>query len=561
MGFVAAKKQGEVSMSGPRPRRLCGWLAAVVALFWVSGCAEPRAQPTPGRPRLIVLVVVDQMRADYLERFRPLWRHGMARLLEEGVVFTEARHDHAVTTTAPGHATLSTGLTPHHHGIVNNSFWDETERDRVAAVDDEKYDLSPRRLLGSTLGGWMKGADRRSKVFTASVKDRGAIFLGGREADGAYWFDAEEGGFLSSSYYPEGRADWLEAFNDRGLPAAELTRLWTAPELPAGAPSLADLGIEELDRGVFPHRFPHLAGGVIFAPTEEFYDDLSDTPFGDRLLVDFALTLVDAEDLGADSSPDLLGLSFSALDIVGHAYGPNSPEIVSALLTFDEALGRLLDALEAKVGRENLLVTLSADHGVVPLPEYQQGHGLPGRRVDVEDLLCLRRAAEALEGELGTKVLNPYGSFEPAARDRVLEEVLEAAVRRRLESCPGVVRVWTEGELGSGRADADLFGRLYARSWHPRRGPDVFIQYEEGFLATRGESTSHGVPYDYDRRVPWILRAPGLRPARRGEAASTVDVAPTVAGLVGIAVPPDRDGVDRSRALRPDGAPSTDGAP
>lgn len=537
------------------PRGWRGFAAGLGPTLWLVasfGCAPPpSAAPPHGAPRLVLFLVVDQMRADYLERFRPLWRHGMARLLAEGVVFTHARHDHAVTTTAPGHATLSTGLWPSRHGIVNNAWWDKRENDRVEAVDDEQDDLSPRRLLGSSLGGWMKRADPKARVFTASVKDRGAIFLGGREADAAYWFDAGEGGFVSSAYYPDARPKWLEAFNGLGLPAAELTRAWEAPVLPEGAPSLAELAIEALDRGLFPDTFPHLPGGAIYAPTAGFYDALTDTPFGDRLLVDLALALVEGEGLGRDQHTDLLGLSFSALDIVGHAYGPNSPELASALMTLDQALGRLLDELEARVGKGNLLISLSADHGVVPLPEYQQLHGLPGRRIDTAGLLCLRRAGEALKEQFGGRpVLNAYGSLEPEALASVSSAELEAAARDRLSRCPGLERVWTAGQLVGQQAEADPFARLYAHSWHPERGPDVFLQFEEGLLAIRGAGTTHGVPYDYDRRVPWILRVPGRGPATLGEPVSTVDVAPTVARLAGVPVPADRDGVDRSALLR-----------
>lgn len=537
-------------------RGLRGVLATVVLTAgWVGACAPPATQTHTAsggkdRPKLVLFLVVDQMRADYLERFRPLWRHGLARLLAEGVVFTEARHDHAVTTTAPGHATLSTGLHPSHHGIVNNSWWDEKEGERVTAVEDARDDLSPRRLLGSSLGGWMKRADPQTKVFTASVKDRGAIFLGGREADGAYWFDAEEGGFVSSSYYPEAKPQWLGAFNDLKLPAAELTRPWKAAELPAGSPSLAELGIEVLDRGLFPDGLPRVAGGSLFAPTEDFYDALSDTPWADHHLVDFALALVEGEALGQDPHTDLLGLSFSAVDLVGHSYGPNSAELLSALLNLDVELGRLLAELEARVGQENLLVSLSADHGVVPVPEYQQAHGLPGRRISGEDLLCLRRVGLGLKEQFGGRpVLNAYGNLVPEALDSMPASTLEAAARDWLRQCPHVEQVWTSSQLASPAA-GQPFARLYSHSWHPDRGPDVFIQYEEGFLATRANLTSHGVPYDYDRHVPWIVRAPGRTAARCDEPVSTVDVAPTVASLVGVPVPEDRDGADRSAWIR-----------
>lgn len=543
----------------PTGRALRAGALCLTALFsGLAACGPGRpAAPSDAPPgaaregvRLILFVVVDQMRFDYLERFRPLYSAGLARLLDESVSFTEARHDHAVTTTAPGHSTLSTGLYPSHHGIVNNGWWDAAAGDWQYATDDEKFDRSPHRLLGSTLGDWAKRANGRSKVFTASAKDRSAIFLGGRSADAAFWMDSDDGEFESSDYYPRRHPRWLEEFNDQELPAREFGRGWSPAELPPGSPPFADLAIEELDRGVFPNRFPHVLGGLSFAPEEGFFDELSDTPFADRYLARFATALLDGEGLGKDGDVDLLGVSFSAVDAVGHVWGPNSPELADALVNLDLALGELLAAVDERVGREHVLVSLSADHGVVPLPEYQKLHGLPGERLDGPGVQCLQRLGTQLAERFGgNRILNPYGHLEPKALAVASREEIDAAIRTLAGSCPGVVRVWTRQELTAEGGDGDPFRRLYAHSYHPDRSAELMIQFEEGFLPLRSTGTTHGSPYDYDRHVPWLLRLPEAVKATVGEPVSTVDVAPTLAVLAGIPVPADRDGVERTALL------------
>ena len=527
---------------------------ALGALALVPGCGAP-SPPPEGTPRLVVLIVVDQMRYDYLERFGPLFTGGLRRLMDESVSFTDAHHDHAVTTTAPGHASLATGLHPSRHGIVDNSWFDGEEGDWVYSVEDSGDGRSPRRLLAPTLGDWMKRASWRSRVFAASGKDRSAILLAGRRADGAFWFDREEGGFTSSDFYPA-EPRWLAQLNARQPADEAFGEPWEP--LPETAAVLAEpqrasaFGIEDLPRGLFPRSFPHVAGRYSFAPEEAFYDALYDTPVVDLLLARLAVTLLEAEGLGSDAYPDLLALSFSAVDSVGHAYGPNGPELLDALLRLDAALGEVLAAIDRWVGLGRAVVVLSADHGVVPFPEYRQLHGLPGRRADAELLLCVQRVGRRLADRLGERRwLTPYGTADEealAASGRTRREVEEAA-REELEACPGIERVWTRSELESGGAAADPMGRLFAHSFYPGRSPDLFIQVEEYFLPRRLDGTTHGSPWPYDTHVPWLLRLPGGGRGEVAERVATVDVAPTLAALIATTPPAGLDGEDRSALL------------
>lgn len=522
----------------------------LAAELTLSGCRPE--EPPPEGPPLIVFLVVDQMRYDYLERFGPLFSGGIARLLAEGTSFERAYHDHALTTTAPGHATLATGRHPSSHGIVNNGWWDVERGEWRYAVEDDRHDRSPRALQASTLGDWLQAAYPRSKVFTASGKDRSAILLGGRGAGAAFWYDRDEGGFTSSSYYRQGDPEWLAAFNDPPPADAFFATLWEP--LPAAAAAGPELGIEVLDRGLFADTFPHPLGGMEAAPDEGFYHALYDTPFVDRLLADFARVLVENEGLGDDPYPDLLGLSFSAVDTVGHDWGPNSPELLDTLLRLDRALGELLDFLDQRIGLDRVLISLSSDHGVVPLPEYRRLVGLPGRRIDAATVACIqsagRRTLASPDGEEGW--LNRYGVWDEAALTAAGTTVEEAdtALRQALEACPGVVRLWTRRELADGEAAGDPVGALFARSFHPGRSTGLVLQLEDHFLPYRSLGTTHGSPYDYDRHVPWLLRRPGgVGGGRVGTPVATVDVAPTLAALAGIPVAEELDGVDRSGLL------------
>lgn len=538
-------------------RRKTGGVVMALALFTALSCGPPKAPAPEPQIRLVVDLAVDQMRADYLDRFRPVFRHGLARLLDESVRFTEARHDHGITTTSPGHASLATGLYPSHHGVINNGWWDRGAAEWVTSVGDDEHKRSPHRLLGSSLGGWMKAFAPRTKVFSASAKDRAAILFGGREADAAFWIDTDTGDFTSSSYYQHGKPAWLKEFNRRGLPAAEFGKLWEAAPLPAGGPSPAELGVLDLDRGAFPKHFPHPVGDPTFTPDEDFFDALTDTPFADRYLVEFARAVIEGEGLGDGGPTDLLALSFSAVDLVGHGYGPDSPEMLATLVNLDRALGELLTYLDARIGKEHLLLSLSADHGVVPLPEAQRLRGRPGERLGPETFRCLQGAGAAIAGALGKgQRLNPFGYFEPPGGGAA------AALARYLGGCPAVARAWTGAELSSAGIDAEPVGRLYAHSYFRERSPDVLVQFAEGFLPILGDGTTHGTPYDDDRHVPWLLRLPHGEGTTIAEPVATVDVAPTLAALLGVPVPKDRDGKDRSGLVtRTPAAPATPESP
>ncbi len=527
-------------------------LAAAV-LVQLAGCApEP---PPDGTPRLVLFIVVDQGRYDYLERFRPLLTSGLGRLLDESVVFTGVHHDHAITTTAPGHATLSTGRYPSRHGIVNNWWFDRATRKRVAAVGSPP---SPEALLAPTLGDWLKSTYSRSKVFAAGGKDRAAILTAGKDADGAYWTQAADGRFVSSRYYHLRDPGWLRAYNQDLFPDRYFGQAWEA--LPEVVEQGQAYGIEPLDSGTIERQFPHPIGPAWPQPSTSFYSTLINyTPFGDAYVADFAQALIEAEDLGADAYPDFLGVAFSALDKVGHTYGPDSPELLDTLLRLDRTLGELLAFVDRRVGLDNVLVSLSSDHGVTALPEILEARGVEARRFGAEETRCFQHARQQVRGRFGEQewfTVSFYLDRPLVAAASIAPAEIENQTRRLIELCSGVERVWTRSELENGAGEEDEsdgapMRRLYAHSFHPERSPDLLVQLDPHTLpAMRTNVTTHGTPYPYDTHVPWLLRLPSGIGARVDGPVATVDVAPTIARLIGVTPPAALDGVDR-RSLLP----------
>ncbi len=547
---LASVTTADIEMTRSK-RLLAGGALLCLALACARERPTPQSQPTAGTPppegtpRLVLLLIVDQCRADYLERFRPLLTHGFDRLLRESVVFTNTHHDHASTKTAPGHATLGTGAHPSRHGIISNSWRDLGSGEWIDSDDDDRWtrDKSPHRLLVPTLSDRLKELWPESKAFGASGKSRGAILPVGRNADGAFWFDDdfETGHYVTSTYYGETPPAWLEAFNERELPNQAFGTLWEP--LPEVVERGAEFGIEALDRGLVYEQLPRAIGRATLHPNEAFYYFFYRSPFSDGYLGELAKTVIVEEELGADAFPDTLALSFSALDLVGHSYGPDSPEVLDTLLRLDQTLGELLDFIDERIGLENTLVTLSADHGVVPVPEVNDG----GHRFAHEENICFQRVPRRLREELGEADWFRYDLVvdeEVAAAQGVPVADVEAAARRLIEACPGVERVFTSTEL-TRAPTGDAMEQLFRNSHYAGRSPNLEVQILAGSVGATSATTTHGSPYPYDTRVPWLLRTPDGAGRTVEERVATVDVVPTLAGLLGIEMTAELDGIDR----------------
>lgn len=513
---------------------------ALCALLLVAACVEePVVDPPPSdAPRLLVVLVVDQLGGEHLTRFDQVLAGGLRKLIDEGVSFREAHHDHAGTTTSPGHATIATGCHPSEHGIVSNYWVDRSTGETVYSVEDDLYEGTPVRLECSTLGDWLKERYPASRVFGLSPKDRSAVLLAGRSADGAYWYDWE-GSFVSSAYFREFEPQWLADLNGRNPLADSFGEVWTP--LPFEQETLSRMEVVEFDLGPLEEDFPHVIGGLSLSPYESFYSEIYKSPWMDEHVLRVARELIVAEELGQDRFPDLLAVSFSTADAIGHSYGPDSREFFDNIVRLDRELGAFFDWLDESIGLDSVAVVLTSDHGSVPVPELRAANGLPGARVSASEIACLQAIDERLDREIGeADWLRPGPFFAPLPADLAAEAPgLRETVRSLVEACPSVAKVWLAEDLsGDGTEDAeDSMLSLYRNSFHPQRSPDLAIQWEPYFLASARSASSHGTPQRYDTHVPLIFWRPGLTPSTEDDRVRTVDIAPTLAAWAGVEPP------------------------
>jgi predicted AlkP superfamily pyrophosphatase or phosphodiesterase len=545
--------------------------------------AQPSAQNTSAslgkRPRLVLLIVVDQFRYDYLERFDDLFvTNGLKRLRRDGASWTHANYDHTPTYTAPGHATLMTGAWPAETGIIANDWPDRDSGRFVSSVTDttatalggETSDVaaSPRRLMSSTLGDELRlQTNDRSKVIGISIKDRSAILPAGRHASAAYWFNQRVGRMVSSNYYFNQLPAWVQSFND-SRPAdkyygARWERLLPESEYLKRAgldsPIWENIGNVNGDTNAFPHI---ITGGAP-SPGTNFYFALDFSPYSNDLLLSFTQEAIKNERLGEDADVDVLTVSFSANDYVGHRYGPYSQEAMDITLRVDRSIAALLDFVNARVGLQNTLVAFSADHGVAPIPEHASALNLPGGRVKGEDVLRAMRLG--ISARFNPKNTQPdptadyvqrFGDrdgfyngnlyFNPVAlkRDGVNNEELERTACEAAMTVPGINRCFTRTQLQDGAISPnDPLARRVLHGFYPRRSGDVIVVYESfKYLESGFITATHGSPYSYDTHVPLIIMGAGVTPGQYMQAATPADIAPTLASILGVQPPSNTTG-------------------
>lgn len=489
-------------------KRLLAFLLATVAVA------------APVKPKLVLAIAVDQFRYDYLTRFRAEYNAGFDRLLKKGAVFTNARYEQFPTVTAIGHSTMMTGATPSISGIVGNDWYDREAGKNVTSVSDDSVKIlggrgeggaSPHRLLVSTVGDEMKMADQsQSRVIGISLKDRSAILPAGHMADGAYWFDNKTGGFVSSTYYFADLPAWVKDFN-------------------AGKPADRYRGAEWFGR-----KFPAEAG-------EKLYAAMPASPFGNELIESFAERAIQAAQLGRRNVCDLLAVSFSSNDYVGHELGPDAPEIRDISIRTDRVLGKLFQFVDAQVGMQNVLVVFTADHGVAPLPELNAQRKMPGGRMPAGIVReTVQKALTQKYGE-GKWITSPSEHSLYLNRDLIRDKKLdEAEVNRTAAQAalgiPHVFRVYTREQLMNGSALEDQVGRRVMNGFYVRRGADVYIMLEPYWMfAPHG--TTHGTTFSYDAHVPVIFMGPGIKAGNFYEAIAVNDIAPTLATILSIEIP------------------------
>ena len=540
-------------------------------LVWPVFAAEPVAPP-----KLAVVIAVDQMRADYLGRFRPYFGEGgFKRLLEGGADFQSAHYRHAIAHTGPGHALMLSGVHANVHGIIGNQWLDRETWEVVNCVEDpasplvgiqpgelgpaqaarpEKTGRSPRNFLASTVGDQLKlryGA--RAKVFTASNKDRAAILLGGKLADAAYW--VENGTFITSRYYRNELPAWVGAFNAERRAEAAFGKTWDRLLAPAiyDAVQGPDDAAGELDKYGLTRTFPKKITGGEARPGAAFHAAYELSPYSTEALGEFVQRAVVEEQLGRhDGATDLLGVSFSQIDVVGHGYGPDSHEIMDAMLRLDRVLAALLDRIDREVGLANCAIVLTADHGVAPLPERVQAlrPAIPAGRVEVKALDAAgKKALEAAFGVLADQ--EPWFTREtyayylrPAvlAAKKITASEAAKVLKAGLRAVPGVAEAFTRDELLAAEPAGDSVLAMSRRSYHVTSGQDVVIVLRPYFMIMPAVGSTHGMPYDYDTHVPLVWWGAGAPRGVQAEPVGMEDLAPTLAAWLQVPAPPQAMG-------------------
>ncbi|MCP4466292.1 MAG: alkaline phosphatase family protein [Halieaceae bacterium] len=538
-------------------------------LAWVIllGSAQVAAQP-----RLVVQITVDQLRGDLP------WRHmdqfgegGFRYLAENGVWYTNAAYQHANTETIVGHTSLATGAVPAVHGMVGNIWFDRGSSELVYNIEDPRYSLlsadagvdksseidptqrvattdgrSPRGILSSTFSDEL--ANRyggASKIFGVSVKDRGAVPLAGRSGK-AFWFSKSSGNFVTSDFYYDAYPDWVAEWNGAGKLNEYAGSSWTLLNNPESYQRLsADNSPWETDFPGFNRTFPHSWG----ARDDKYFTTLlTVSPAGDELTLDFVKALVTAEDLGQDETPDFLSVSFSSTDYIGHLFGSSSLEMEDNLLRLDRILAELLSFIDKKVGLENTLIVLSADHGGPEVPGYLRSLGDHVEHVDPEyfDTTALN---EALRQNLGVDVdlvktfFTPYVYLDQqliAAKGLDLAEI-QREVAQLLIQRPEVFTAFAAVDMAGGRIPDSPIAKMAAANYLPQRSGDVHVVFgSQEFIADFDGLTvaaTHGSPWHYDRHVPVVFVGSDVKPARVSRAVTPYDIASTMANILGIEAP------------------------
>lgn len=495
---------------------------AVMGFGLATMIAAGIGRPFPPRPKLVVLVAVDQFRYDYLTRFESEYKGGFRRLLDQGAVFANANLAHYPAITAVGHSVMLTGASPALSGIIGNNWYDRTAGKNVSSVSDSSErqlggtgtGASPRRLLVSTVGDELKLADPASRVIGLSFKDRGAILPAGHMADAAYWYDTQTGAFVSSTYYFKDVPSWVQSFNDSRMVEKYAGAEW---KFPGGSRKMpAEPG-------------PKLANAVDFSP------------FGNELLEAFAERAIDSERLGQRGATDLLTVSFSTIDAVGHQTGPLSPEVHDLAVRLDGTLERLFLHLDKTIGLRNVVVVLTADHGAVDLPERMTSDRMPGGRILDSQLAAMVQARLERQYGSGTWVqaINDGAMYLNAEliRARKLNEAdVQDDAAAAILAAPHVFRIYTHHQLRRGELPGDALSETLAASLNWARSADLEVILEP-YWVRPATNTGHDTPFAYDTHIPLIFMGPAIRPGLYFQNVKLNDLAPTLASLLSVQTP------------------------
>ena len=523
----------------------------------IASASQAQNKSLPAsKPKLVVGIVVDQMRADYISKYRnKLGSGGFKKLAMQGYQCRNTHYNYVPTYTGPGHASIYTGTTPAVHGIVANDWFDRTEHDTVYCAEDKSVKgvgsdnyagkMSPKRLLSTTITDELQLTNRgKSKVIGISLKDRGAILPAGRSGDAAYWYDGATGNWISSTWYMNDLPKWVKDFNERKWPDHYLSKPWNTT-LPISYYTESDpddspyeLPYNGEAKPVFPHDLPALRGTS--------FDLVRRTPFGNTMTKDLALAAISGEELGADSITDFLCVSFSATDYVGHQFGTDAIELEDTYIRLDRDIADLLQYLDSRIGKGNYLIFLTADHGAVVNPQslidkkLEAGFSDPKVIADTVKYFLQSKygSSEYMQSYLNDQFYLNRMKVDSAKLDICeIQQGIADFIRYKID---GLQDVLTTCNIAATEYN-EPFRNKIQKGMQPKRSGDVILLFSPGWtdklFGNGKQGTTHGSPYPYDTHVPLLWYGWGIPAGATAKAINITDIAPTLSFLLNIGIP------------------------
>lgn len=504
-------------------------------------------------PKLVVGIMVDQMRYDYLTRFYDHYgKDGFKRLVEQGFNCKNNHFNYAPTSTGPGHTSVYTGTTPSAHGIIGNNWYDkELDKDVYCASDDsytsvgtttDAGQMSPHRMTVTTITDELRlNTQMRGKTIAIALKDRGAVLPGGHTANAAYWFHgADEGKWITSSYYMNQLPKWVTDFNSSGK-VQSYKKAWnTLKDINEYTESgTDDNAYEGLFNGETSPTFPHSTTALLDKTMD--YEIIKSTPYGNSLTADFAIEALQQEALGKDGFTDFLAISFSSTDYVGHKFGVNSKEVQDTYLRLDEDLARLFKALDKNVGEGEYTLFLTADHAAIDVPAYLKDQKIPAGYVD--NAGTKRKLSEFLKYKYGTEdIVKDYSNYQLFLDHKIIENSdldlakVQADIAKEFLGYDAVDRVYTADQMWQNEYTSGI-PYILQNGYNQKRSGDVLIVLKPGFISYGSTGSTHGSPQIYDTHAPLLFYGKGIKPGSTVKRTEIPDIAPTISALLGIAFP------------------------
>ncbi len=509
-------------------------------------------------PKLVVGIVVDQMRYDYLTRFYDHFgKDGFKRLVEEGFNCKNNHFNYAPTSTGPGHTSVYTGASPSVHGIIGNNWYDKELDADVYCASDDSYtsvgttsnagQMSPHRMTVTTITDELRlNNQMRGKTIAIALKDRGAVLPGGHTANAAYWFHgADEGKWITSSYYMKQLPKWVLDFNSSGK-AQSYKKAWnTLKDIKEYKESAADNNAYEgLFEGETSPTFPHSTTALL-NKTQDF-DIIKATPFGNSLTTDFAIEALQQEALGKDEITDFLAVSFSSTDYVGHMYGVSSKEVQDTYLRLDEDLARLFKALDKNVGEGEYTLFLTADHAAIEVPSYLNDQKIPAGYID--NASNSKRLAEFLKYTYGTEdIVKNYSNYQLFLDHKIVKNLdlnladVQREIAQEFLGYDAVDRVYTASQMWNNEYTKGI-PYILQNGYNQKRSGDVLVVLKPGFISYNNTGSTHGSPQIYDTHAPLLFYGMGIKPGSTVNRTEIPDIAPTISALLGISFPSGTSG-------------------